>query len=199
MRWGRTSNRDSETGTEAETETATATATATERRAERRLLKRGGWGRDDKFTEEQKIWQQIRRGRYVEFNVSNRGPLASSGSIAVSVVARRMQERNRRVGEQESESDVCARLSSSHTLHVSVCGPRSVHTQDAASSQPDLWRGQLVYDRGVLFGLQTGLGRMESILMSLPRDTRWEYCHEIKEGSEEEKLAKALATPREWV
>jgi len=81
--------------------------------------------RDDKFTEEQKIWQQIRRGRYVEFN--------------------------------------------------------------------------LVYDRGVLFGLQTGLGRMESILMSLPRDTRWEYCHEIKEGSEEEKLAKALATPREWV
>lgn len=76
---------------------------------------------------------------------------------------------------------------------------RSVHTQDAASSQPDLWRGQLVYDRGVLFGLQTGLGRMESILMSLPRDTRWEYCHEIKEGSEEEKLAKALATPREWV
>ena len=76
------------------------------------------------FTEQNKIWQQIRRGRYVEFN--------------------------------------------------------------------------LVYDRGTKFGLTTN-GRIESILMSLPQTGRWEYCHEVESGSEEEKLLHVLRKPVDWL
>lgn len=76
------------------------------------------------FTPEQKQWQQLRRGRYVEFN--------------------------------------------------------------------------LVYDRGTKFGLTTN-GRIESILMSLPLTSRWEYCHEAVPGSEEAVLLEVLRHPVDWL
>ena len=80
--------------------------------------------KDLEFSDGQKQWQQIRRGRYVEFN--------------------------------------------------------------------------LVYDRGTTFGLTTN-GRIESILMSLPLTSRWEYCHEVDDGSEEDKLVQLLRNPVDWV
>jgi len=80
--------------------------------------------KDLTFTKQQKDWQQIRRGRYVEFN--------------------------------------------------------------------------LVYDRGTKFGLTTN-GRIESILMSLPLTSRWEYCHEVASGSEEERLLRVLREPKDWL
>tara|TARA_B000000609_G_scaffold158357_1_gene156078 strand:- start:3605 stop:4516 length:912 start_codon:yes stop_codon:yes gene_type:complete len=80
--------------------------------------------KDLEYSEKQKQWQQIRRGRYVEFN--------------------------------------------------------------------------LVYDRGTTFGLTTN-GRIESILMSLPLTSRWEYCHEVEAGSEEERLVKLLRKPADWL
>ncbi|RUL76046.1 oxygen-dependent coproporphyrinogen oxidase [Dyella choica] len=55
----------------------------------------------------------------------------------------------------------------------------------------------LVYDRGTLFGLQSG-GRTESILMSLPPRVRFEYAYQPLEGSAEARLAQYLK-PREWV
>lgn len=80
---------------------------------------------NDSFTEEEKDWQQVRRGRYVEFN--------------------------------------------------------------------------LVYDRGVKFGLATPGSRIESILMSLPLTARWEYMHEPAKGTQEAEMLEALRNPKEWV
>jgi len=80
--------------------------------------------KDDEFTQKQKEWQLMRRGRYVEFN--------------------------------------------------------------------------LVYDRGTVFGLKTG-GRIESILMSLPETARWEYNHQVEEGSPEAEFLEVCKNPRDWV
>ncbi|XP_005800603.1 oxygen-dependent coproporphyrinogen-III oxidase, mitochondrial-like [Xiphophorus maculatus] len=80
---------------------------------------------NDSFTQEEKDWQQVRRGRYVEFN--------------------------------------------------------------------------LVYDRGVKFGLATPGSRIESILMSLPLTARWEYMHEPSKGSREAEMLEVLRNPKEWV
>ena len=81
--------------------------------------------KDMPFTEKEKQWQKLRRGRYVEFN--------------------------------------------------------------------------LVYDRGTSFGLNTPNARVESILMSLPLEARWQYMHTPEKGSREERCLQVLKTPIEWV
>jgi coproporphyrinogen III oxidase len=56
----------------------------------------------------------------------------------------------------------------------------------------------LVYDRGTLFGLQSG-GRTESILVSLPPTAAWRYDWKPEPGSPEEALYKEFLLPRDWV
>ncbi len=55
----------------------------------------------------------------------------------------------------------------------------------------------LVWDRGTLFGLQSG-GRTESILMSLPPLVRWRYAWEPEPGTPEARLYEEFLRPRDW-
>ena len=56
----------------------------------------------------------------------------------------------------------------------------------------------LVFDRGTIFGLQSGVGRIESILMSLPPEVRWEYAFTPAPGTEEARLYSDYLRARAW-
>jgi coproporphyrinogen III oxidase len=56
----------------------------------------------------------------------------------------------------------------------------------------------LLYDRGTLYGLQSGR-RVEAVLASLPPLVRWTYRHEPEPGSREARLVEEFLRPRDWL
>jgi len=56
----------------------------------------------------------------------------------------------------------------------------------------------LLYDRGVKFGLANANPRVEGVMVSAPPLIAWEYNHKVEEGSEEKRLMDILKKPRNW-
>jgi coproporphyrinogen III oxidase len=88
--------------------------------------------------------------------------------------------------------------------YIPIVERRKDHTFNEQNRNFQLYRRgryvefNLVYDRGTLFGLQSG-GRTESILMSLPPQVRWQYNWQPEPGSEEEKLYTEFLPARDWL
>lgn len=88
--------------------------------------------------------------------------------------------------------------------YVPIIDRRKDHTFGERERSFQLYRRgryvefNLVYDRGTLFGLQTG-GRTESILMSLPPLVRWEYDWQPEPNTPEDALYTQFLTSREWL
>ncbi len=85
-----------------------------------------------------------------------------------------------------------------------IVGRRSDHPFESAHKDFQNYRRgryvefNLVYDRGTLFGLQSG-GRTESILMSLPPQVHWLYDWQPESGTEEARLYEKFLVPRDWL
>ena len=88
--------------------------------------------------------------------------------------------------------------------YVPIVKRRREHAFDDRQRHFQLYRRgryvefNLLYDRGTLFGLQSG-GRTESILMSLPPQVRWEYGWQPESGSPEEVLYTDYLQPHDWL
>jgi coproporphyrinogen III oxidase len=90
------------------------------------------------------------------------------------------------------------------TAYTPIVERRADHPYGDRERQFQLYRRgryvefNLIYDRGTLFGLQSG-GRTESILMSLPPQVRWEYSWQPEADSAEEALYSDYLAPHDWL
>ena len=90
------------------------------------------------------------------------------------------------------------------TAYFPILRRRADHPYEARHKEFQLYRRgryvefNLVYDRGTLFGLQSG-GRTESILMSLPPQVNWRYSWTPEPGSPEERLYTEFLPTKDWL
>ena len=109
----------------------------------------------------------------------------------------------------EPDFDLCFSLTRSVGDHfidayVPICERRREHPFGERERDFQAYRRgryvefNLVYDRGTLFGLQSG-GRTEAILMSLPPLVKWRYDWHPEPGSPEAALYENFLVPRDWL
>jgi len=88
------------------------------------------------------------------------------------------------------------------TAYAPIVAKRKAHVYAESEREFQCYRRgryvefNLVFDRGTIFGLQSG-GRTESILMSLPPEVHWHYNYSAP-GSIEERLYEDYLKPRDW-
>jgi len=112
---------------------------------------------------------------------------------------------NSAAGELESHLRFVTRLCQAFPkIYLDLIEDKKGEDFTDKQKQFQLWRRgryvefNLMYDRGTRFGLESN-GRVESILMSLPAEVRWEYNWQPDAGSDEEKLIEVLKNPRDWL
>lgn len=109
----------------------------------------------------------------------------------------------------EPDFDTCFALARSVgerflPAYVPIASRRRDHPYGEREREFQLYRRgryvefNLVYDRGTLFGLQSG-GRAESILMSMPPRVAWRYDWQPQPGSPEEALYREFLVARDWL
>ena len=57
----------------------------------------------------------------------------------------------------------------------------------------------LLYDRGVKFGLANANPRVEGVMVSAPPLIAFEYNHQVEPGTPEDRLVQILKKPKDWV
>ncbi len=109
------------------------------------------------------------------------------------------------VGDFNSSFELCKSIGNYFLqAYAPIVQRRKDHPYGERERQFQLYRRgryiefNLVYDRGTLFGLQSG-GRTESILMSLPPKVRWEYDWQPEQGSAEAELYEHFLPVRDWL
>ena len=140
------------------------------------------------------------------FTIRHRGEMRGVGGVFFDELRPPDAERSQAADDAAFEADFECVSAGIDTILPAYVPLIERHQGDAFGERERRWqllrRGRyvefnLVYDRGTLFGLQTG-GNIEAILMSMPPVANWAFDHRPEPGTPE---ADALASyqPRDWL